>query len=156
MKARILWIKCRGKLRRLDTRSRLSCLFLLVSFACALSADAQRVRGELHIDARDPQGAALASTAELVSEVTQLHRAIVLGSDGRYVVQDLAFGRYRLALHAKGFAPWTALIDIRSEVPVHVAATLALPPVSTQVDVNESATLVDPYRTGTVYSIGQR
>jgi hypothetical protein len=148
--------KMSGQLRRLDTRSRLNCLFLFVAFACTLSAHAQRARGELHIAARDPQGAALVSTGELVSEVNQFHRVFVVGSDGRYVVQDLAFGRYKLVLHAKGFAPWTALIDIRSEVPVHVAATLALAPVSTQVDVNESATLVDPYRTGTVYSIGQR
>src|SRR5262249_37473320 len=119
-------------------------------------AHAQRARGELHIDARDPQGAALPSTGELVSQVNQFRREFVLGSDGRYVVQDLAFGLYKLSLRAQGFAPWTALIDIRSEVPVHVSARLALAPVSTQVEVNESATLVDPYRTGTVYSVGQR
>jgi hypothetical protein len=130
-------------------------LFVVGVLMCTLSAHAQRARGELQIDARDPQGAALASIGELVSEVNQFHRAFVLVSDGHYVVPDLAFGLYKLSLNAKGFAPWTRLIDIRSEVPVHILATLMIAPVSTEVDVNESATLVDPYRTGTVYSIGQ-
>jgi len=127
-----------------------------VALACSLSAYAQRARGELHIDAHDPQGAALASAGELVSQVNQFRRSFVLGSDGRYVVQDLAFGLYKLSLRAKGFTPWTGLIDIRSEVPLHISATLALAPVSMQVVINESATLVDPHRTGTVYSVGQR
>ena len=66
------------------------------------SAYAQRVRGELHIEVRDPQGAMLAADAELSSEANQFRRAFVLGSDGRYVVQGLVFGRYRLNLRAKG------------------------------------------------------
>lgn len=122
----------------------------------ALSAHAQRARGELHIQALDPQGAVLSATAELVSEVNQFRRTFALRQDGSYILQDLAFGLYRLNLHANGFASWTGLINIRSEVPVHVLATFALAPVSTQVDVSGSATLVDPYRIGTVYSIGQR
>jgi outer membrane cobalamin receptor len=123
---------------------------------CAFSAQAQRARGELHIEARDPQGAALTANAELLSEANQFRRTFVLGPDGRYVAQDLAFGIYRLSLQSKGFVPWTRLFEIRSEVPVHVLATFSLAPVSTQMDVSDSATLVDPSRTGTVYSIGQR
>ena len=37
-------------------------------FLAVLSAAAQRSRGELHIEVRDPQGAALASAGELISE----------------------------------------------------------------------------------------
>ena len=135
--------------------ARLASVIALFGF-CTVSAQAQRARGELHIEARDPQGAALVATAELVSQANQFNQRFVLGSDGRYVVQDLAFGIYRLNLQTKGFAPWTGLLEIRSEVPVHVLAAFALAPVSTQVDVSDSATLVDPYRTGTIYSIGQQ
>ena len=63
-------------------------VFLLISF----TARAQRGRGELRIEARDPQGAALVATAELTSEANQFRRTFPLGPDGHYVVQDLAFG----------------------------------------------------------------
>ena len=117
---------------------------------------AQRVRGELRIEVRDPQGAALASKAELVSDANQFHRTFQIGADGRYVMQDLAFGVYRLGLNAEGFAPWSDLVEMRSEVPVRISVTLGLAPVATQVQVNDSATLVDPSQTGTVYSIGRQ
>lgn len=127
-------------------------LFALGTFA----AQAQRVGGELRIDVRDPQGAALAPNAELVSEVNQLRRTFQVAVDGRYTAQDLPFGVYRLRLSAAGFAPWTSLVEIRSEVPVRVSVTLGLAPVTTEVEVSDSATLVDPYRTGTQYSIGRQ
>jgi TonB dependent receptor len=125
-------------------------------FLAAVSAAAQRSRGELHIDVRDPQGAALSSAAELVSEANQFRRRFQVGVEGRYVLQDLPFGVYRLSLTAEGFAPWTDLVEIRSEVPVRIAVTLGVAPVTTQVRVSDSATLVDPYRTGTLYTIGQQ
>jgi hypothetical protein len=121
-----------------------------------LTAHAQRVRGELRIEVRDPQGAALAPSAELVSDVNQLRRTFQVNPDGGYVAQDLPFGVYRLSIRAEGFAPWTDLVEIRSEVPVRVSVTLGVAPVITQVEVKDSATLVDPYRTGTQYSIGRQ
>jgi outer membrane cobalamin receptor len=117
---------------------------------------AQRARGELRLEVHDPQGAMLAADAALVSELNQFHRTFQVAADGRYSAQDLPFGVYRLSLSAEGFAPWTNLVEIRSEVPVRVAATMGVAPVTTQVQVNDSATLVDPYRTGTVYSVGRQ
>jgi outer membrane cobalamin receptor len=125
-------------------------------FLAVLSAAAQRSRGELHIEVRDPQGAALASAGELVSEANQFHRTFPVGVEGRYVWQDLPFGVYRLSLNAAGFAPWNDLVEIRSEVPVRIVVTLGLAAVTSQVRVTDSATLVDPYRTGTLYTIGQK
>src|SRR5439155_140757 len=68
----------------------------------------------------------------------------------------LFFGVYRLSLHAEGFAPWSNLVEMRSEVPVRVTVTMGVSPVTTQVQVNASATLVDPYSTGSLYSIGRQ
>jgi len=99
---------------------------------------------------RDPQGAALSPIAELVSDGNQLHRTFQLGPDGRYVVQDLAFGVYRPSLSVEGFALWTNLVEIRSEVPVRVSLTLGMAPVTTKVEVSDSATLTDPHRTQTI------
>ena len=118
--------------------------------------NAQRVHGELRIEVRDPQGAALAPKAELVSDANQFRRIIHFGLDGRCVMQDIPFGIYRLSLKAEGFAPWSELVEVRSEVPVRISVTLGLAPVATQVQVSDSATLVDPSRAGTVYSIGRQ
>jgi hypothetical protein len=128
---------------------------IMILFFYSLSAHAQNVRGELHISARDPHGAALTATAVLVSGTNQFRRTFALGPDGQYVLHNLTFGIYRLTLQANGFAIWTTLLNVRSEVPVYILATFVLPSVSTQVEVNGSATLVDPYGIGTVYSIGQ-
>src|SRR4029077_2041957 len=123
---------------------------------CAGGAVAQRVRGELRIEVRDAYGAAVSPSGELISEANGIRKNFVAGAEGRYVAQDLPFGVYRLSLQAEGFAPWTALVEIRSEVPVRVAVTLGVAPVTTKVEVNDSATLVDPYATGTLYSIGRQ
>src|ERR1700757_272793 len=109
-------------------------LFLL----CALSVRAQRVRGELRIEVHDPSGNSVSHSGELVSEANGVRRTFVAGPEGRYVAQDLPFGVYRLSLQAAGFAPWSDLVEIRSEVPVRVAVA----PVTMQVQVNDSATLV--------------
>jgi hypothetical protein len=125
-------------------------------FLSALSARAQRVRGELRLEVHDPRGNAVAPSGELVSEANGVRRTFVTGPEGRYVAQDLPFGVYRLSLQAVGCAPWSDLVEIRSEVPVRVAVTLGVAPVTTKVEVNDSATLVDPYATGTLYSIGRQ
>jgi outer membrane cobalamin receptor len=121
-----------------------------------LPAQAQRVRGEMRVEVRDPQGAAAPSAAELVSDANQFRRTFQVGTDGRYVIQDLPFGVYRLSLSAAGFAPWSGLVEVGSEVPVRVSATLRLAPVATQVQVSDSDTLIDPSRAGTVYSVGRQ
>ncbi len=125
-------------------------------FLSAGSARGQRVRGELRIESHDAEGAAVSPAGELVSEANGVRRTFVAGPDGHYVAQDLPFGVYRLSLHAEGFAPWSDLVEIRSEVPVHVVVTLGVAPVTTQVQVNDSATLVDPYTTGTLYAVGRQ
>ena len=122
----------------------------------ARATNAQRVRGELRIEVRDPQGAPVPTEAELVSDANQFHRIFQVGPDGRYVVLDLAFGVYRLSVSTEGFAPWSGLVEVRSEVPVRVSVSLGLAPVATRVQVSDSATLLDPSRTGTVYPVGRQ
>jgi hypothetical protein len=125
-------------------------------FLCALSTRGQRVRGELRLEVHDQHGAAVAPSGDLVSEANGFRRSFATGPDGRYVAQDLPFGVYRLSLQAEGFAPWSDLVEIRSEVPVRVAVVLGVAQVTMQVQVNDSATLVDPYATGALYSIGRQ
>ena len=122
----------------------------------ALVAQAQQMRGALRIEVRDAGGAALAPAAALVSEANQFHETFIVGTDGRYVAQGLSFGVYRLSLTAEGFAPWSDLIEIHSEAPLLVSVTMGVAPVITHIKVSDSATLVDPYSTGTLYPIGRQ
>jgi outer membrane cobalamin receptor len=128
---------------------------LVLAFSGGTSR-AQRARGELRIEVRDSQGASVPVAADLLSESNQLRRTFPVGPDGHYAAQDLPFGVYRLTLTAQGFATFSGLVEIRSEVPVHLSVTLGVAPVTTQVQVNDVATLVDPYSTGTLYTIGRQ
>src|SRR5256885_14437319 len=125
---------------------------LLVS-PCVLFA--RQERGELRVEVRDPQGATVAGDGELVSELNQLRREFRVGADGKSVVQGLPFGRHHASLRAQGFAEWSGMLEIRSEVPLTFAITLGVAPVTTQVKVSDSATLVDPSRTGVAYAVGK-
>ena len=116
----------------------------------------QRARGELRIDVRDAQAAALAPSAELVSDANQFRRSFQVSADGHYVLQDLPFGVYHLTLTAKGFASWSDLVELSSEVPVHLSVTMGVATVTTRVEVNDSATLIDPSSTGMQYAIGRQ
>ena len=91
---------------------------VLVFVMCALSARAQRVRGELHLEVHDAQGATISPAAVLVSEANQFHLSFAVAKDGHFIARDLPFGVYRLGLEAQGFATWSSLVEIRSEVPV--------------------------------------
>jgi outer membrane cobalamin receptor len=131
-------------------------LALALVCTCGLGTAAQRERGELRIEVRDPQGAGLTASGELLSEGNQFRRGFQVAADGRYAAQDLPFGVYRLTLNAEGFALWSKLVEVRSEVPVPVSVTLGVAPVTTQVQVNDGATLLDPSRTGVLYSVGRQ
>jgi hypothetical protein len=119
-----------------------------------LPVAAQQDRGELRMEVRDPQGAALVAQGELVSVGNQFQLNFQVGEDGRYVAKSLAFGLYRVRLTHSGFAPSSQLVEIRSTVPQLLPVTLGLIPLETQVQVDDAGTLVDPSRTGTVYTIG--
>src|SRR5579863_7426192 len=83
----------------------------------ALPALAQRDRGELRIEVRDPQGATLSASGQLVSDGNQFHLDFAIGDDGHFVAQDLAYGVYRVSVTRSGFVPAVQLVEIRSTLP---------------------------------------
>jgi len=133
-------------------RAALPLLFVLAVFANP--AEAQRERGELQIEVRDPQGQSAAATAELVSKSNQVKKNFAIPADGRYLASELAFGVYRLTITAQGFAPWSGLLEVRSEVPVRAAVVLGVAPLTTKIEVSDAATILDPSQAGTIYSLG--
>jgi hypothetical protein len=146
------WREERPLHRRSQTKWPRYLIGLIVLLAGGTATSAQTARIEVH----DPLGASLTCAAELVSDGNQFHRNFQIDRDGHSVVQDLPFGVYRLSVNAQGFAPWIDVVEIRSEVPKYVAVTLSLAPVTTKVEVTDSATLIDPNGVGTQYSIGHQ
>jgi carboxypeptidase family protein/TonB-dependent receptor-like protein len=132
---------------------RLASVSLLTLLVCPYVAFAQRERGELRIEVKDPQGRPAAGAAQLISESNQLKREFPIAAEGKYIASELPFGMYRLTIAAEGFAKWTDLVEIRSEVPVRVAVTLGVASINTRVEVTDAATLVDPSETGAIYSL---
>ena len=131
-------------------------VWLTCASVCAWPLLAQQDRGELQIEVHDPQGAVLSASGELVSDGNQFHLNFTVGDDGRYAARGLAFGVYRVSVSHAGFTSAAQLVEIRSIVPQHLSLTLGLKTVETQVQVNETETLVDPTRTNTVYTIGSQ
>ena len=141
---------------RCGSLGRYLAFFAAAALSCAAwpgPAAAQRARGELRIEVKDPQGRPAAAEAELVSGSNQLKRGFPIPAEGRYVAAELPFGVYRLTVAAEGFADWTDLVEIRSEVPVRVTVTLGVAAVNTRIEVNDAATLLDPSETATIYSL---
>jgi hypothetical protein len=129
-------------------------LLLVLGLAIfAYPARAQRERGELQLEVKDPQGRPAAAAGEMVSESNQRKKEFAIGADGKFLATELAFGVYRLSVTAEGFAVWTGLVEIRSAVPVRVSVVLGMAPVNMQVQVTDAATLIDPSENGTIYSL---
>ena len=143
--------------QRLGTRHKIltrtaSCLAMTAIWV--VSAQAQHVRGEIRLKVRDPNGGALIASVGLVSEANHVHRTFLTDRRGNYVAQELPFGLYSMEVTHSGFLPLRRIVRVRSEVPLTVSLTLGLAPVRTNVDVTDSATLIDPESTRNIYSSG--
>ena len=102
----------------------------------------------------DPAGLGLKSTVELVSEASQYHYTFTTDEQGNLDAKRLPYGMYQVQIDAPGFARVSEQAEIRSALPLDRAIQLKVAPVSESVNVNASATLIDPYRAGSVNQLG--
>ncbi|MGA9964377.1 MAG: carboxypeptidase-like regulatory domain-containing protein [Terriglobales bacterium] len=121
----------------------------------AIPAFAQSNRGEFRLKVTDPAGFGVKSSVQLVSEANQFRETLITDETGNLVAKPLGFGVYHLEIQHEGFAPFSDSIEIRSAIPADYDLTLTIAPMSTSVSVNDSDTLVDPHRSGTINRIGK-
>lgn len=126
----------------------------LIFFPSALPVLGQIRIGELRLTVKDKTGQLVEASGILVSQENHLRRDFRVGSSGTCIVKDLPFGVYQLSLDSPGFAKYATFLQIRSQLPLHHSATLSLAAVETEILVTDSATLLDPGQTGTVYHLG--
>lgn len=111
--------------------------------------------GELRVTAMDATGAVLPGAAVTVeSDASQTLRAIVTDSSGLATARRLPFGSYRVTVVLAGFAPATAIVDIRSAAPTEHRVTLTLAPLAI-VDRVTGSILLDTRQTTTVQRLGR-
>jgi hypothetical protein len=130
--------------------SRYIAVFLLLS----LTALAQSFTGELRLTVTDPSGLGLKSTVELVSQANQYRYTFTTGDQGNLDAKRLPYGIYQVQIQAPAFAQLSQSVEIRSALPLGLTIRLKVKSVSESLNVTASATLVDPYRAGSVNEMG--
>ncbi len=127
---------------------------LFLSVLTCWVAWAQFETGELRVSITDATGLPLPSSLTLVSESSRTSREFNTNDAGQFTFQHLPFGPYHLTAAHPGFAPYSTIVDIHSEVPREIRIQLNIKTASTEVVVSDTATLLDPHRTGVTYGIG--
>ena len=127
---------------------------LAVLLLLPLIVQAQRNTGELHLTVTDPSGLVLKSTVELVSEANDYRYTFTTDDQGNLDARRLPYGIYQLRIQAQGFAPLSESVEIRSALPLDRTIQLKVAAVSESLNVSASATLIDPYRAGSVNEMG--
>ena len=115
---------------------------------------AQVERGEIRLMVADATGLPLGASGTLASEAPQLFRAFSIDESGRFALQNLPFGVFRLLVERAGFTPYSTLVEVRTAVPHALTIQLTLAPVSSGVTVTSERPLVDTARAGVIFSIG--
>jgi Carboxypeptidase regulatory-like domain len=73
----------------------------------------------------DPSGAVVTNaTVEVRNPVSGFSRNTVTDTAGKFVVPNVPFNPYHVAVRGQGFAPYSADVDVRSTVPVNLNIAL--------------------------------
>jgi hypothetical protein len=125
---------------------------LLIFWAVSLCA--QSNSGELRLKVTDPAGLGVRTAVQITSEANQYRSTLTTNDQGNLDAKRLPYGIYQVQIEAPGFAPVSEQAEIRSALPLDRAIRLKVAPVSESVNVSASATLIDPYRAGSVNQLG--
>jgi hypothetical protein len=117
---------------------------------------AQVNSGELRLRVLDPSGAGVKAAVRLTSSGSGYSNTFATDASGTASVQRLAYGIYLVSIDQPGFVSVSQPVEIHSAIPVDFTVRLQVAPVTTQVTVNNAATLIDPDRTGSVMQIGSK
>src|SRR5579883_2508862 len=117
-------------------RTILARTFIAVCSALLPVLTAQVPFGELHIEVKDPSGAAVQQASGSLHDIASgADRRFETNSDGAYTFQRLPAGRYRLDVSKPGFSTQSLTLEIRSAAPVSRVITLTLGSSTTTMNV---------------------
>jgi hypothetical protein len=127
---------------------------LVLVLVLSLTVLAQSNAGELRLKITGPDGIALKTTVQLVSQGNEYRHTFTTDDEGNLDARRLPYGIYQVQIQAQGFAPVSESVEIRSALPLDRTIRLRLASATESVTVTASATLVDPYRPGSLNEMG--
>ena len=129
---------------------------LIVLAGLVRTAMAQANTGELRLHITDIAGHSLRASITIASEGNAYLKELFSGESGDIDLKTLPYGLYEVRVESTGFAPASAVIAIRSELPMERTMELSVAPVTTTVKVSDAATLVDPGQPSSIMQIGSQ
>jgi hypothetical protein len=117
----------------------LAVLFVVV-FVLGYNAHAQGNAGTIQGTVKDSTGAVVpGAKVEITNPVSKFHQETTSSGSGDYRFSNVPFNPYHMVVTAKGFAPFTQDVEVRSGVPVTADAALNVG-TTTTVTVEAGAT----------------
>ncbi len=129
---------------------------LMVLAGLERTAMAQANTGELRLHITDIAGHSLRASITIASEGNAYLKELFSGESGDIHLKTLPYGLYEVRVESRGFAPASAVIAIRSELPMERTMELGVALVTTTVKVSDAATLVDPGQPSSIMQIGSQ
>ncbi|MGB6823081.1 MAG: TonB-dependent receptor [Candidatus Acidiferrales bacterium] len=118
------------------------CLFLAVFAAVsnAQTGNSSTISGTVV----DPSSAVVANAAVSIHDpVSGYQRSATTDSSGNFSFPNVPFNPYHMTVTAKGFAPYTQDVEVRSSVPLDVKISLSVAGSSTTVTVEAAPDLLE-------------
>ncbi|WP_446741742.1 TonB-dependent receptor [Silvibacterium acidisoli] len=127
---------------------------LALILSCSGAASGQANSGEIRLHIAGPQQQGVRASVDLTSGGNQYQNRFTTSASGTADLSALPYGIYLVRVQAPGFTTVTRTIEVRTAFPIDYALRLDVAPVTTTVEVNEAATLVDPHDPSSTMQIG--
>ncbi len=114
---------------------------MLVVSLFTFCLQAQSPTGEVRLRVNDPSGAGMEASGKLRAVASGVERSFRTDAQGRFTLDKLQYGRYRLEVSNSGFATQDVLLEVHSTDPIERTITLQLGTTSTRIDVVSSTPL---------------
>jgi hypothetical protein len=134
----------RAPISRTSTKRLLSLALIALAFA-SLSASAQSgSAGAVRGTVTDPSGAVIPNASvHLTDKVSGFDRTATSDATGQFVFSNVPFNPYTIDASAKGFAPLSQSVEIRSSVGITVNLVLQIEGASQTVTVESGSDLIE-------------
>ena len=137
--------------------ARASAALVFLFLVCAVRiTTAQTNIGDLRLKVTDPSDAPVRASITLTSDANDFRSTYSTDDSGSATLKRLPYGIYTISIARDGFAPFSTTTEIRSATPTDFTAKLSIAASNSSVQVNETDTLIDPYRTGSINRIGSQ
>jgi len=119
-------------------------VYFLCFLCCAVAAAQSGNSGSITGIVLDPSGAVVPNaTVQISNPVSKYQRSTETDAAGKFILTNVPFNNYHLAVTLDGFSPYASDVEVRSVVPVNAAVSLTVEGTTTSVTVESGTDLVE-------------